>query len=459
MSSTHTFSGSFGLIRHAWAQSHWENGVPKYGPNWMIKFYLPGERSIVKMGPDKVRFRVCAACLAVPHGMMPAVVRAECSCQVAPRRWAKAVMAARAAMAERSELDRWEEMLRPVKWTPFNEVLARYEQMGPVDAKKRVQYLRTIISVPTGKTDAAMGWEDLTKAVCFEFAELWQEAGRRGWLARGDMPPTGWRQLRALRAREPWAVDRRTVMACNTSIKGYLASAKSVFNAMSRDNVLRGLLIPPLTEFLETRVGVKIPRGHRAFSREDYLAMMNALPALKAERPALWLVNQLLMRFGLRPEEVWPIRRHWMDELSDDGVKRTRLSIINRPEEGIEIKAGPDAAERRVWVPEEMLQVIEQTGNEVSILGVGKLWQARDLVERTHPQWLRSLGITVPRPNYMLRHFAGAERWTSEGQTAAGSLLGHAPGSAVTGRVYARNLATLEPLSDAEVFRRLMEGE
>lgn len=455
--STHTFSGSFGLIRHAWAKSHWVNGVPKYGENWMIKFYLPGERSIVKMGPDKVRFRLCGACLALPHGVMPAAVRSDCSCQVAPRRWAKAVVAARSAMAERAELDKWEEMLRPVKWTPLNVALAQYESMGPVDARKRVQYLRTIIEVATGKTAARMDWEDLSKAVCFEFAELWQEAGRRGWLARGALPPTGWRQLRVQRARAPWAVDRRTVMACNTSIKGYLASAKSIFNQLSRDNILRGLLIPPLTAFLETRVGVKIPRGHRAFSREDYLAMMNALPALKDARPEVWLVNQLMLRFGLRPEEVWPIQQTWLEEMTVDGVTRTRLNLVNREEEGFELKAGPEAAIRRVWMPEEMLVVIRQVANEVSILGTKNKAQAQVLVERTHPQWLRSLGITVPRPNYHLRHFAGAERLTSSGATAAGALLGHASGSAVTERVYARNLATLEPLSDAEVYRRLME--
>ncbi|MHB1082994.1 MAG: hypothetical protein ACYC67_26595 [Prosthecobacter sp.] len=459
--------GTFSLVRQAKPKSRWESpDIPKFDPNWVIKFYLPGQAPKVKSGPDKVVFPICPKCLALPldkGGVWDD--DAKCKCLQWPRKWATEFLKTQTHLLMTGALQELEKLRNPVQWTPLKKVLEVYEERGPDDANKRANYLRKIIEVPTGKAGEQMTWEDLTKARCFEFAALWQAAGRQGWLERGVMPADGWARLRADMARpagdvEPErlvrAVDAKAAMKCNTSIRNYMNAAKSIFGQWSRDNYLAGLQIPPLEDFLSTKVKVQLTKGHREFSRADYLAVMDALPDLKKNNPRVWLVNQMLMRFGMRPEEVWPSRPCWLEKQGEGKKQRTRIKIINREDEGFTLKAGEDATERMIWVPVEMLAVMEQVKTEAFLIGGKHQTEARNLVEREHPQWLREIGVDVDRPNYQFRHFALAERLTSEGATKAAALGGHS-NSQITESTYARTLGTLEPLSDEEMYRRLME--
>ncbi len=477
--------GTFSLVRQAKPKSRWASPeIPKFDPNWVIKFYLPGQAPKVKSGPDKVVFPICPKCLALPledGGVWDD--DAKCKCLQWPRRWATEFLKTQTHLLMTGALQELEKLRNPVQWTTLKKVLEVYEERGPDDANKRANYLRKIIEVPTGKTNEQMTWEDLTKARCFEFAALWQAAGRQGWLERGAMPADGWARLRADMARpvgdnEPErlvrAVDGRSAMKCNTSIRNYLNAAKSILGQQSRDNYLAGLSIPPLEDFMSSKVKVQLTKGHREFTRVDYLAIMDALPALKKSKPRVGLVNQMLMRFGLRPEEVWASRPGWLETLGEGKKQRTRIKIINREDEGFTLKAGEDATERMIWVPDDMLAVMEEVMEKEqtrhlkvrgklrdlqcqgSLIGGLHASEARDLVEREHPQWLREIGVDVERPNYQFRHFALAERLTSGGATKAAALGGHS-NSQITESTYARTLGTLEPLSDKEMYRRLME--
>ena len=105
-----------------------------------------------------------------------------------------------------------------------------------------------------------------------------------------------------------------------------------------------------------------------------------------------------------------------------------------------------------------MLAVMQEVKNEGSLIGGRTPTEARNLVEREHPVWLRSIGVDVERPNYKFRHFALAERVTSGDATKGAALGGHST-SATTEKNYARVLGTLEALSDAEIYRRLVDEE
>lgn len=462
------YIGTYSLVRQVKPSSRWKTpGVPSYDPNWVLKFYLPGKPVLVRSGPDDAVFPICDRCMALPAecgGVMK--MRESCKCQVWPRRWAVEFLKTQTHLIMTGAVQLLQEMRSPEVWTKLKDVLTTYEQRGPSDAKKRANYLRTMIMVPTGKAEDEVCWADLTKGRVFEFAAMWQAAARKGWLERGAMPADGWARLRTELAkplsdptREVKAVDSKTVMACNTSIKNYLNSAKSIFGQWSRDNYLPGLKIPPLEGFLGTKVKVMVPKGHQEFTREEYLAILDALPELRRSNPRVWLVNQMLMRFALRPEEVFPARPTWLEEVAQGKKEvRTRINIVNREEEGFVLKAGVNAKPRHIWVPDDMLAVMQEVKNDHSLIGGRTATEARNLVEREHPVWLRSIGVDVERPNYKFRHFALAERVTSGDATKGAALGGHST-SATTEKNYARVLGTLEALSDAEIYRRLVDEE
>jgi len=448
------YIGTFSIVRQAKPVNRWQTpGVPSYDPNWVLKFYLPGRPVQVKSGPKEAVFPICERCLALPAecgGVMK--MRESCKCQVWPRKWAVEFLRTQTHLIMMGEMHKLEAMRRPDEWTPLAEVLAVYEQRGPADARKRVSYLRKILEVATGKPMEKQTWHDLTKNVCFDFAELWQEAGRRGWLERGTAD--GWLALREeFKAGRLPALDTRTVMKCNTSIRNYLNAARSIFGPKSRDTFLRGLALPRLEGFMETTIAVRVPKGHRRMTAEDLQVILEALPKLKETRPSVWLANRMMMRFGLRPEEVWWAKLSWLEQTK---TGRTRLVLINR--EDVTLKAGADAKERRFWVPDEELTVMREVATETALIGGRNITEARDFVEREHPQWLKSLGLNWERPNYMFRHFNLAEVWTSRGATQAAAMGGHAS-TKTTEENYATNLATLEPLSEEEIGRRLGEDE
>jgi hypothetical protein len=164
-------------------------------------------------------------------------------------------------------MDRLTELLTPKQFTSPAEVLAVYRERGPEDRVQRLNFLAAVFEQTTGKDISCLRWEDLTADLKLDWAELRQEAGRRGWLGLGagrNMPANGWAMLRELkRAGKLPALDDRTEAAWNTTVNTYMTSINSIFGEKARTKILRGLNVPPLAEFLGCRLALPAPKGHK----------------------------------------------------------------------------------------------------------------------------------------------------------------------------------------------------
>lgn len=452
-----TLIGSFVIYRTKKAASHPSFAAKPWNPNWTVRFNMPGETR-----KDKVAryYPVCPDCLACEGD--PVKLRPNCACIEDVKKWAKSEQAVMTEALRRGDLKKKEEWLNPKRVARLADVLALYEIRGPDDRKQRLNYLKTIWAQATGRQFESMQWADLNRNLILDWAELRQEAGRRGWLGLGrgkNMPEGGWQKLRDIKAgriqgeRLP-ALDTRTAQPWNTTILSYLTSVKSIFGETARRNVLRELLLPDLTEFLEFTLDLPTPKGHKAMTRDQLQALLTGADKLRKSDPRLWVVNQLLMRLSCRPAEVEAARPSWLEKLKE----RTRIVITNRPEEGFMLKAGNDATERRIWLPADLAAAIHEVMTATSIFGARTKTEARDMVYYLHSQWMRkTASLDGTQTNYLLRHMGAAERMTSEGAGAAAALLGHSSEKLVKS-TYGANFNTLDPLGDEEILRRFDEG-
>jgi len=475
MKSRGTYIGSFSLKRQAQPREAWVNPVtgavrrgwmdpkvPEFQRNWTVTFYMPGMApKFMTAGSKVVRYRICDRCLAEVEN--PVVTRPRCDCQQRANAWAEAWLETQTVLLQRGELERLAEMRAPKRTASLGDWLDLYLLRGPDDRRARVNALRAMVEEVTGLPLESATWETLTSGLVITWAEMRQEAGRRGWLGLGrgkNMPGDGWEQIRAMRsARLLPPLDTQSVQPWNTTILGYLVQAKTVFGDKVRAYALRELVIPELEDFRAASLPIQTPKGHKAITPGQLMGLLTAADELRRSNVRLWVVNQMLMRLACRPVEVMAARPSWLEVVGG----RTRIVIVNRPEEGFELKAGAKATERRIWVPEDLAVGMREVMVEGSLIGArlsrkGKyVTSARQLVEYEHSQWLRSAaGLTGTQTNYILRHLGAAERMTSEGAGAAGALLGHADESLVRS-TYGANLATLEALSDAEILRRFEE--
>lgn len=438
------------VVRRGWADPN----VPEYQPNWVVTFSLPGTApKSMTAGSKLVRYRICDKCMAEVGN--PVVTRPRCDCILRVTAWAEAWLETQTVLLQRGEIERLQEMRAPKKTATLGAWLDLYLQRGPDDRQARVNALRAMVEEVTGLPLESANWETLTSGLVITWAEMRQEAGRRGWLGLGrgkNMPADGWAKIRAMSKLPP--LDTQTAQPWNTTILGYLVQAKTVFGDKVRAYALRELVIPELRDFRAASLPILTPKGHKKISPEQLLGLLKGADELRRSNLRLWVVNQMLMRLACRPVEVQAAKPSWLEVVGG----RTRIVIVNREAEGFVLKAGAKATERRIWVPEDLAAAMREVMTETSLIGAKHKTEARDLVEYEHSQWLRGVaGLAGSQTNYILRHLGAAERMTSEGAGAAGALLGHS-GEALVRSTYGANLATLEALSDAEILRRFEEG-
>ena len=471
MKTRSTYMGSFALKRQLQPRESWVNPstgvvvrrgwanpeVPEYQPNWVVTFSLPGTApKAMTAGSKVVRYRICDRCMAETGN--PVVTRPRCECQQRVVAWAESWLETQTVLLQRGEIERLREMREPKKTATLAAWLELYLQRGPDDRQARVNALRAMVEEVTGLPLEAASWDTLTSALVITWAEMRQEAGRRGWLGLGrgkNMPSDGWAMIRALRAaRKLPPLDTQSAQPWNTTILGYLVQAKTVVGDKVRAFALRELVIPDLRDFRAASLPILTPKGHKKITPEQLMGLLKGADELRRSNVRLWVVNQMLMRLACRPVEVQAAKPSWLEVVGG----RTRIVIVNREAEGFVLKAGAKGTERRIWVPEDLAVAMREVMTDTSLLGAKHKTEARDLVEYEHSQWLRvAAGLTGTQTNYILRHLGAAERMTSEGAGAAGALLGHA-GEALVRSTYGANLATLEALSDAEILRRFEEG-
>lgn len=456
-----TLIGSYSLIRKRKAANHPSAAKRPFEPNWLVRFRMPGEEP-----KDKTAklYPVCAKCLAVEGD--PVKERPNCGqksgdCQTGARRWAESELAVMTEAMRRGDMEKKQEWLKPKRHARLSEVLELFGLRGPNDRKQRLNCLKSFWMQTTGRPMGEMDWADLTPNLFRDWAELRQEAGRRGWLGLGrgkNMPEGGWAALRALQAgRVPGerlpALDTRTAAPWNTTILSYLTSIKTIFGEESRDNYLRSLELPPLTEFLKLSLDLPTPKGHKAMTSAQLLAILHEADKMRTTNPRLWVVNQMLMRLACRPEEVEAARPSWLEKVGG----RTRIAIINREDEGFTLKAGSNATERRIYLPDDLVAAMHEVMTETSLIGAKHKTEAHDMIYVEHSKELRKWAkLKGAQTNYLLRHLGAAERMTSQDAGAAAALLGHSSDKLIKS-TYGKDFGTLEPLGDEEILRRFGE--
>jgi len=424
-----TSLGSYSIYRQAQSGA----GGP-WVRKWVVRFFVGGDKPLTR---SKHPFLICKQCLAEEGN--PVETRAGCKqCQEPVHRWAKKFLEAHTALLQRGEMDRLEELITPKRWTPVSEVLAVYRERGPDDRAQRLNFLATVFEQTMGRDISCLRWEDLTADLKLDWAELRQEAGRRGWLGLGagkNMPDHGWALLRDMkRTGKLPALDDRTEAPWNTTIGTYMTSINSVFGEKSRTKVLRGLNVPPLAEFLGCRLSLPAPKGHKEIEAGVMGRIDAALPVLRSEDARVWLFQQLCEETGMRPVSV---RRLVPGDLrvlsaSESAEWRARMAVEWRVPESdlcefgglLRVAAAKHGAEILTPVSAEVVAVALEVQSAGSLIGARNETDGRALHARLNA-WLRECGVTGTQAAYLLRHRKGQLLRRFGGKAAVGAGVGH----------------------------------
>ncbi len=473
------YLGSFTLRRQPRsAKRQAAPGAARFEPNWTVRFYLQGKEMLrsAKLYP------VCDKCLACDDD--PLTKRPGCECHKGASRWAESWLITQTALLQAGEMEKLAQLRSPVKWTPLAEVLKVYRERGPGDRVQRLNYLDSIFVQTTGRDARRMQWEDLTGDLLRDWAELRQEAGRRGWLGAGagkNMPENGWEKLRALKAQNRLpALDTETEAEWNTTIVSYLTSVKSVFGENARARSLRGLRVPPLEDFLAVKLkkDLNTPEGHKEIPPKVMAAIEKGLAKLLLDDPRAWTFFSICDESGLRPVSVCRLGRddlRMLDAGEASEVKRKMAQEWNVKEEALcdfgalltvgSTKRGnpittPLSAEVAgralqlreaddvVWEAEARLQEVRRRIQQhqaehgeadtsvdwriVLSRAERRLRRARALlgidVDKAYKRlnaWLRLQGLDGTQAAYLLRHRKGQAMRQFGGRTAVSAALGH----------------------------------
>jgi len=357
----------------------------------------------------------------------PVETRPNCKqCQEPVHRWAKKFLEAHTELLKRGEMDRLEELITPKRWTPVSEVLAVYRERGPKDRRQRVNFLASIYEQTTGKGLERMQWEDLTRDLVYDWIEIRQEAGRRGWLglsAGKNMPANGWEELRELQRARKLRRDTETVAPWNTTILGHVVSAKSIFNPMSREDTLRGLHLPPLEDFLSVKLTKMLPapKGHREIDEEVLARIVAELPTLRAKSPRVWAFVLLCAWLSGRPGKVL--------ELAGDALKvqADGTGLITQPE----AKGGNESF---TLVDAECVGAVLAVRTEASLFGV----RNATAIHNAANAWLKGLGMEGTKKMSMFRHLKLQILRNKYGDEMAAAAAGHTS-TAMVRSTYTRN--------------------
>ena len=411
--------------------------LPQFEWKWVVRFYVGASKPITRSDHnfpicgreirDGVQVFVQDSCLMTPDN--PTETRRNCSCQKAVRKWADKWLETHTALLQRGELDRLTDLLTLKKRTPVGEVLAVYLERGPKDRRQRVNFLAAIFEQTTGKDIARMEWADLTRELVYDWIELRQEAGRRGWLGLGagkNMPVDGWAELRELQRSKKLRRDTVTVAAWNTTILGHVVSAKSIFNGMSREDTLRGLNIPPLVDFLSVKLTkmLPVPKGHREIEEGLLRRIVAEMPRLRDEMPRVWAFVLVCAWLSGRPGKVLELRGDAL-KVQEDGT-----GIITQP-------AAKGGNESFTMVDAECVQAVLAVATVDSLFGARHATDARSLLEQAN-EWLTRLGMEGTKKMSMFRHHKLNLLRNTLGDEMAAAAAGHTS-TAMVRTTYTRN--------------------
>jgi len=425
-----TSLGSYSIYRQL---KHREAGQPQFERKWVVRFFVGTGKPLTR---SKHPYPICDRCLAEVGN--PVESRPNCGCQVAVRKWAGAWLETHTALLQRGEMDRLSELRTPKQWTPVAEVLAVYRERGPEDRAQRLNFLATVYEQTTGKDIACLRWEDLTADLKLDWAELRQEAGRRGWLGMGagkNMPADGWEKLRELkRTGKLPALDDRTEAPWNTTVGTYMTSINSIFGEKSRTKILRGLLVPELKGFLECRLSLPGPKGHKEIPAEVMAKMDEALPVLRQADARVWLFEQLCEETGVRPVSVRrlvPADLHALTP-AESAVWRRKMALEWKVEESelcefgglLRVAAAKHGAEILTPVSAAVVAVAREVMTLESLIGAKHETEGKQLHAALNI-WLRKRGVTGTHAAYLLRHRKGQLLRRFGGKAAAAAGLGH----------------------------------
>ena len=401
-----------------------EAGLPQYEWKWVARFFVGTGKPLTR---SKHPYPICDKCLAEVGN--PVETRPNCGCQVAVRKWAGSFLETHTALLQRGEMDRLHELRTPKKWATVAEVLEVYLEKGPKDRRQRVNFLRTIYEQTTGKEMAQMAWEELNRDLVHNWVELRQEAGRRGWLGLGagkNMPATGWRELRELQRARKLRIDTKTTAEWNTTIFGHVVSAKSIFNGLSREHVLRGLNVPPLEEFLNVKLAKLLPRpkGHREIDEALMQRIMAELPRLQQAQPQVWAFVMLCAWVSGRPGKVAALPGDALEVLADG------TGLVTQPE----AKGGNES---RILVDAECVKAVLAVRTPENLFGARHATEALHIHTAAN-DWLTALGMTGTKKMSMFRHHKLNLLRNTLGDEMAAAAAGHTS-TAMVRSTYTRN--------------------
>jgi hypothetical protein len=447
-------AGSVWLIRQAIPKVRWKNqGAPEYAPNWIVRLRVSGGNPENKSS----KHAICDACMATVKS--PTQERPDCRCQKPAKDFADAWLKKALTDWQDGRMESFRTVRRLKSEVPLQPIFEMYEKNGPQEARQQRQRATNLLEQATGLPLAKLttkALEDDPASLVVRWAAMRQVYAERGWDARkGSAPKDAWERLRLAweEGSIPRLPDRKTVRAVNTTINGYVGALKGIFSNVSRTNYLLGMKIPPLPVLMTVELGLPKPKGFRHIEPQKYKAMWDAAQVLHDEDLQAWVALQLAWRTGLRTVELRSARPHWLVRREGNPQKEnngTFLVLKNRPEEGFYLKAKFRGMVRDIRLPQDLVDAIDKVKSTESLLGTMYEGQATDLLRRVSA-WIRQFVPHGPHTLYWFRHLAGALRYTTGDTKAAGSLLGHAPGSPVTGDTYIELVEPVEALSDEEL--------
>jgi len=365
----HHIETKFGRVRayeKMKARSRWKNlGVPEFERNWFLRFHCGGETWDEMAGPA----------YPVADGIK------------ALKTYVETVMEVRLQAAREGKLDRLREVVAPSRVVWLSEVIALHEQHAPKSehSRKSRQRLAAIWR-------EVLGLEPEEVQVC---PKTWSKDNLNAWVRmrqemgrRADEEELTWSTLRAdYKAGKLPAKDKVAEMPCNTTIVGYLRSAKSVFAASGE--YLPGLVLPDLSAFHAFEAGIPITKGLGELPPEVLQKVIENLPALKAKRLDAWTLFQVVAWTAARPVSLSRMTRANITWLEDGTAK---LAIP-------ETKKGRLTVAR---VPKDVAEALHDLADDEGLFGRSAGAMER-LNRRELNPWLREMGVEGSQALYRFR--------------------------------------------------------
>jgi integrase len=399
----HHFKTKYGRCRayeKLKARSRWKDpAVPEYETNWFLRFYVGYETW------DEMAGKI----YPVSNDIRKL------------KEYVETIIEVRSDAAHQGKLSWLKQQVAPPKALWLSEVLALHEKHSPRSehARKSRQRLAAIWR-------EVLGLEPEEVQVC---PKLWSKDNLNAWVRgrqemgrRSEEEGLTWATLRAdYKAGRLPAKDKVTEMPCNTTIVGYLRSAKSVFAGAGE--YLPGLVLPDLSAFLSFQAGIPITKGLGELPPEVLQRVIEGLPALKAKRLDAWTLFQVVAWTAARVVSLTRMTRASITWLEDGSAK---LAIP-------ETKDGRLTVSR---VPKEVADALRELANDEGLFGRSAGGMER-LNKRELNPWLREMGVEGSQAIYRFRAHQLQVTRDALGLEQASDRAGHKD-SKTTAKYYAQ---------------------